>query len=78
MLDGNTAPTGLNGNSFAGPMFCGSISLMLSADPDLLPWDLKEIITSTATDVAATGPDAQTGHGLINAFEAVKMARARK
>ena len=78
MLDGSTSPTGLNGNSFAGPMFCGSISLMLSADPDLLPWDLKEIITSTATDVAATGPDDQTGHGLINCYRAVREVLRRK
>ena len=70
--DGSVRPVGLNGNSFAGPMFCGSIALMLSADPDLLPWDLKAIITETATDVAARGVDAQTGHGLINCYRAVR------
>jgi S1-C subfamily serine protease len=59
-------------------MFCGAIALMLSADPDLLPWDLKEIITKTATDVAAKGVDAQTGHGLINCYRAVKEVLRRK
>ncbi|MEE3054993.1 MAG: S8 family serine peptidase [Planctomycetota bacterium] len=76
--DGTTRPAALNGNSFAGPMFCGAIALMLSADPDLLPWDLKEIITKTATDVAAKGIDAQTGHGLINCYRAVKEVLRRK
>tara|TARA_B100000809_G_scaffold86860_1_gene85249 strand:- start:868 stop:2835 length:1968 start_codon:yes stop_codon:yes gene_type:complete len=76
--DGSARPVALNGNSFAGPMFCGSIALMLSADPDLLPWDLKEIITKTATDVAAKGVDAQTGHGLINCYRAVKEVLRRK
>ena len=76
--DGSVRPVGLNGNSFAGPMFCGSIALMLSADPDLLPWDLKEIITSTATDVAAEGVDSQTGHGLINCYRAVREVLRRK
>ena len=76
--DGRVRPAGLNGNSFAGPMFCGSIALMLSADPDLLPWDLKEIITLTATDVAARGFDAQTGHGLINCYRAVREVLRRK
>ncbi|MDE0735379.1 MAG: S8 family serine peptidase, partial [Pirellulaceae bacterium] len=33
--DGAVKPVALNGNSFAGPMFCGTIALMLSADPDL-------------------------------------------
>jgi len=76
--DGSVQPVALNGNSFAGPMFCGTIALMLSADPDLLPWDLKQIITSTATDVAQQGIDGQTGHGLINCYRAVKEVLRRK
>jgi C-terminal processing protease CtpA/Prc len=51
---------------------------MLSADPDLLPWDLKEIITSTATDVGPDGVDVETGHGLINCYRAVKEVLRRK
>lgn len=51
---------------------------MLSADPDLLPWDLKEIITSTATDVGPEGIDYETGHGLINCHAAVKEVLRRK
>ncbi|MGJ8655734.1 MAG: S8 family serine peptidase [Akkermansiaceae bacterium] len=78
MPDGTVIPGALNGNSFAGPMFCGTISLMLSADPDLLPWDLKKIITSTATDVAAPGLDYETGHGLINCYAAVKEVLRQK
>jgi hypothetical protein len=78
LLDGTVRDGGLNGNSFAGPMFCGTIALMLSADPDLLPWDLKEIITSTATDVADKGIDDATGHGLINCYRAVKEVLRRK
>lgn len=76
--NGTVREHGLGGNSFAGPMFCGAIALMLSADPDLLPWDLREIITSTATDIAEKGVDAQTGHGLINCYRAVKEVLRRK
>ena len=76
--DGRVIPNLLNGNSYAGPMFCGTISLMLSADPDLLPWDLREIITSTATDVGPKGLDYETGHGLINCHAAVKEVLRRK
>ena len=78
MPDGKISKETLNGNSFAGPMFCGSISLMISADPDLLPWDLKEIITSTATDVGPKGVDYETGHGLINCYRAVKEVIRRR
>ena len=59
-------------------MFCGTIALMLSANPELKPWEAREIIIRTATDVADKGFDSQTGHGLINAFAAVKQARERK
>jgi len=76
--DGTVREGGIGGNSFAGPMFCGAIALMLSADEDLLPWDLREIITSTATDVAEKGVDPQTGHGLINCYRAVKEVLRRK
>ncbi len=77
-MNGQVTEGGLGGNSFAGPMFCGTIALMLSADPDLLPWDLKEIITSTAMDVAAKGYDFETGHGLINCYRAVKEVLRRR
>ncbi len=78
LADGRVLESAANGNSFAGPMFCGTIALMLSADPDLLPWDLKEIITSTATDVGPPGVDHETGHGLINAYRAVKEVLRRR
>ena len=68
----------VGGNSFAGPMFCGTISLMLSANPELKPWETRQIIIETATDVGAEGFDFQTGHGLINAYRAVKLAKERK
>lgn len=76
--DGRVIPKLLNGNSYAGPMFCGTIALMLSADPDLLPWDLKEIITKTARDVGPEGVDNETGHGLIDCHAAVKEVLRRK
>ena len=76
--DGSMHKKLLNGNSYAGPMFCGTIALMLSADPNLLPWDLKEIITTTATDVGPDGIDYETGHGLINCYAAVKEVLRRK
>ena len=78
LSNGQIAPFRVNGNSFAGPMFCGTIALMLSADPELLPWDLKQIVTDTALDVGPDGDDPQTGHGLINAYRAVKEVLRRK
>ena len=76
--DGRTVDHGVSGNSFAGPMFCGAIALMLSADPDLLPWNLLAIIQSTALDVGPPGVDDQTGYGLINCYRAVKEVLRRR
>jgi len=76
--NGKTVGAGMNGNSFAGPMFCGAIALMVSADPDMLPWDLKQVITSTASDVGAEGVDDETGHGLINCYLAVSEVLRRR
>lgn len=72
--DGGLPTRTVNGNSFAGPMYCGTIALILSANPELKPWEVRRIITETATDVAEEGYDYQTGNGLINSYEAVKRA----
>lgn len=61
-----------SGNSLAGPHMAGIVSLMLSANPDLTPWQVKEILLSTAEDIGNRGFDYQSGHGFVNAYDAVK------
>jgi serine protease AprX len=68
----------ISGNSFSGPHVAGTVALMLSANPDLTAWRVKEIIESTATDLGPKGKDNDTGFGLINALAAVKGALAAK
>ena len=63
-----------SGNSLSGPHMAGIVSLMLSANPDLLPWEIKEILLNTAEDIGDKGFDYQSGHGFINAYDAVKAA----
>lgn len=76
--NGTVSEAAINGNSFAGPMFCGTIALMRSADKEIHPWRIREIITSTATDIGAPGFDSSTGHGLINCYHAVKEVLRQK
>ncbi len=61
-----------SGNSLAGPHMAGIVSLMFSANPDLLPWEIKEILRNTAKDIGDPGFDYQTGYGFVNAYDAVK------
>jgi len=77
MPDNTVRPQGVNGNSFAGAMLSGAAALILSADPELLPWDLRDIIIKTATDLGQPGFDYQTGHGLINCYRAVEEVQRR-
>ena len=59
------------GNSFAGPHMAGTVSLMLEANPELNPWEIKEILIKIAEDISDPGFDFQSGHGFVNAFDAV-------
>jgi hypothetical protein len=46
---------------------------MLSVDPDLHPWETRQILIDTARDIADEGYDYQTGYGLIDAEKAVAV-----
>jgi subtilisin family serine protease len=68
----------ISGNSFSGPHVVGTVALMLSANPDLTAWRVKEIIEATAADLGPKGKDNDTGYGLLNALAAVKTALAEQ
>ena len=56
---------------------------MLSVNPDLYAWEVKEILQQTADKIGdksdyINGHSLIFGHGRINAFEAVKEAQKRK
>ncbi len=61
-----------SGNSLSGPHMAGIVSLMLAADPELLPWEIRDILLKTAKDIGTPGFDYQSGHGFVNAYDAVK------
>jgi hypothetical protein len=68
--------TGPQGNSFSGPHAAGVAALVLSANFDLNPWEVKDIIEKTCKDIGEPGWDKKFGHGLLQAAEAVKAAKA--
>jgi subtilisin family serine protease len=70
---GNTYSTD-DGTSFAAPHVAGLAALILSRNPGMSAPDVRQLIIDTAEDVAAPGFDYQTGHGRINAYEAVLRA----
>ena len=65
------------GNSFSGPNAAGVAALMLSANPELNPWETSEILRNTASDLGPVGTDYKFGAGLIDAMAAVRAAKKR-
>ena len=73
--EGASLVVGPAGNSFSGPHGVGVASLVLSANPELNPWEVKKLLSETATDIGGKGHDTHYGAGLINALAAVRAAK---
>jgi hypothetical protein len=63
------------GNSFSCPHTAGVAALILSANPDLNPWEVKQIIQQTCKDL---GDKDAFGAGLLQARDAVRAAKKMK
>jgi subtilisin family serine protease len=63
------------GNSFTGAQTAGVAALVLSANPDLCAWEVKEIMERTCRDIGRKGRDYTFGAGLLQARDAVRAAR---
>ncbi|MCS6955805.1 MAG: S8 family peptidase [Candidatus Calescibacterium sp.] len=67
----------LSGTSMATPIVAGVVALILQANPNLSPQQVKQIIMETATPVKGASHHS-VGAGLINPVEAVKKAKEMK
>lgn len=73
--DGSPVYTFYQGTSMATPHVVGVVGLMLSANPNLTPAEVLNILSQTATDLGDPGRDDVFGAGLINAAKAVQAAK---
>jgi serine protease AprX len=64
-----------SGTSMSAPFVAGVVALMLAANPDLTPGEVKEMLTRTAIDFGAPGPDSEYGSGRLDAYQAIAVAR---
>jgi subtilisin family serine protease len=67
-----------DGTSLATPIVSGVAALALSANASLRPATLRAILESTAGELGAAGWDESFGSGLVNAADAVALARATR
>lgn len=70
---GNTGYSTGSGTSFSCPMTAGACAIILSANMNLTPMQIRDLLTQTADSSFA--PNRERGWGLINTWEAVKLAR---
>lgn len=70
---GNYRPN-FDGTSASCPVVSGAAALVLSVNPNLTQQEVRDILTSTATDMGAGGFDNNFGFGRVNAFAAVVEA----
>jgi hypothetical protein len=69
----NYTPT-FGGTSSSTPKTAGVAALILSANPNLTPRQVKKILRETADDIDVPGIDDKTGAGRVNAHKAVMAA----
>lgn len=63
-----------SGTSMATPFTAGTIALMLEANNNLTPYQIKDILIETAEDWASQGQDVDYGHGRLDGYKAIKSA----
>jgi subtilisin family serine protease len=61
-----------SGTSMAAPFVSGTVALMLSRNPAMLPAQVLDKLQATAADLGARGLDPFYGAGLINAAAALQ------
>jgi subtilisin family serine protease len=65
-----------SGTSFSAAYVSGVAALLLERNPALKPNEVRAILTKTARDLGAPGPDDRFGAGEADAFAAVTAAAA--
>jgi subtilisin family serine protease len=64
----------VSGTSFSAPLTAGLASLIFSANPTLTPYQVEQVLESTAVDLGVPGYDTYYGWGRINASSALRAA----
>jgi hypothetical protein len=59
------------GTSAAAPHAAAIAALMIDARPGITPTQIRDRLIATAQDIHTPGFDNTTGHGLVNAFDAI-------
>ena len=70
----NSDYAAVSGTSFACPLTAGLCALIWSADPNLTPDQVEDLLKQAADDLGAAGVDNTYGYGRINVSTAMTLA----
>ena len=65
----------VSGTSFAAPHVAGAMALLLDAFPTFTVSDVESVLTLSALDLGATGPDINFGYGLLDVKKAYDLIK---
>jgi serine protease AprX len=68
----------VSGTSMAVPQVTGAAALLLEAEPDLGPADVKRMLLKTADDLGPSGQDNVYGYGALNLTSALHNIKAAR
>lgn len=68
----------VSGTSFSVPFVAGALSLVMARRPELSAQQAAQILLESASDLGARGRDAETGAGLLNIAQAMRVARQQR
>src|SRR4029077_4412110 len=60
-----------SGTSFATPFVTGTVGLLAALRPELCDTDFQQVLRESADDIGASGVDAETGWGRLDAARAL-------
>ena len=73
---GGTGYRKWSGTSMATPFVSGTAALVMEANPNLSVYQVEKILLESAIDLGVNGKDNYFGEGRVDAYEAVRRARA--
>jgi membrane-anchored mycosin MYCP len=65
----------VSGTSFATPYVTGTVALMLAANPNMTPEQVRNRLEATADPPPVSVPDSKYGYGIVNPYLAVTAVR---
>ena len=64
----------VGGTSYSSPIVAGVAALVMSANPNLTPSQIQDVLKQSADDLGTAGWDSSYGWGRVNAYRAVSLA----